>query len=84
MTQTSEHTPLPNVLARKQRRDPVQRAAENPKSLKLAICAMCWLCKDDGAGTPHKTKAAVRDCAEKTCPLWLHRGWQTVTTAKQG
>jgi hypothetical protein len=82
MTQTAEPIHPPSVLARKQRRDPVQRAADNPKSLKLAVSAMCWVCKKDGDGTPHKTKAAVRDCADTACPLWPHRGWQTVTTAK--
>jgi hypothetical protein len=78
-TATAEEAPL-SEKARKQRMSPVERAAANPKSLKLAIQARCFQCQDTGVGTPHITKSQVRDCAVTSCALWPHRGWQSVTT----
>lgn len=67
---------------RKQRLSPAERAAANPKSLRLAICAMCFNCQGGDMQAPHVTKSFVRDCKTKSCPLWSVRGWQNTTTRK--
>lgn len=74
-------TPLSDKGA-KQRRTPLQRAQDNPGSMRLAIDAMCFQCQDDGMNTPHVTKGRVRDCSTEKCPLWHVRGWRGVTTRK--
>lgn len=56
--------------------NPVEKAKENPGSLKLAVKAHCWTCC--GAGADAGVKFHVRDCAVKSCSLWPHRPWQTI------
>lgn len=53
---------------------PIQRAAENPSSRKLAIAAKCWECMG-GAGTPG-AKRLVGECVSVRCPLHPLRPWQ--------
>lgn len=58
-----------------ERRDPIERAERNPRSLRLAITAKCWSCVC-GDADPNP-RGRIRDCAcSKTCPLWPHRPYQ--------
>jgi len=82
MSDSELKPPIFSEKARRQRMTPAERANESPTSLKLAIAAYCYRCQDDGSGTPHLTKAAVRDCTQQKCELWRHRGWQSTTTGK--
>lgn len=50
--------------------DPIEKAKQNPKSKVLAIRAYCWDCCGG-------VKAEVTLCPSNTCPLWLHRPWQS-------
>ena len=52
------------------RLNPIQKAKENPTSLRLAINAMCYSCL--GSGTPQE----IRDCSSKLCPLHTVRPYQ--------
>ena len=45
------------------RLNPIQKAKENPTSLRLAINANCFQCL--GNGSPQE----IRDCSSKLCPL---------------
>ncbi len=56
--------------------NPIDKAKKNPNSLKLAIRAMCWTCegKDNDPGV----KQRVSLCSISSCPLWLHRPWQSI------
>jgi|TARA_R100000081_G_C4781507_1_gene151821 hypothetical protein len=51
------------------RKNPVQKAQENPQSKALAIAGKCYDCTFDSEaeGT---WKAQVRDCTCTDCPLW--------------
>lgn len=57
-------------------RNPVEQAQANPKSLKAAIKANCWLCV--GADADPGAKFRVRDCTVTRCALHSHRPWQDV------
>ena len=50
-------------------KDPIQKAKEHPKSLRLAIKAKCWECSCF-------TRVEVTHCTAKDCPLWFQRPWQ--------
>lgn len=54
------------------RLNPIERSNANPKSLRLAINAMCFECLG-------KTGSAqeIRDCTAKNCPLYKVRQYQT-------
>ena len=52
------------------RLNPIQKAKENPTSLRLAINAMCYSCL--GCGTAQE----IRDCTAKTCALYPVRPHQ--------
>lgn len=52
------------------RLNPIQKAKENPTSLRLAINANCFQCL--GSGTPQE----IRDCSSKLCPLHPVRPYQ--------
>lgn len=59
---------------------PAERAAKHPKSKSLAIAAYCYhACQAETSPNCWATKAAVRDCPNTACPLWPHRGWQTIS-----
>jgi hydroxyethylthiazole kinase-like sugar kinase family protein len=49
--------------------DPIEKAAANPKSLRMAINAMCYDCVCGN-------RAEVSRCEVKTCPLYQVRPWQ--------
>lgn len=62
------------------RLSPREKAAANPTSAKLAIAAHCYHeCQGETATNSHSTKFLVKNCADKGCVLWPHRGWQTMT-----
>ena len=48
---------------------PIEKAKQNPKSLRYAINAMCFDCSG-------YSKADVKRCHITTCPLHRHRPWQ--------
>lgn len=57
-----------------ERTDPIEKAAKNPKSLRLAINAKCWDCQ--GGETPG-TRQRIRTCeCGKHCSLFAVRPYQ--------
>lgn len=63
--------------AAKQKRSPLERSRDNPKSPKLAIAAYCYhSCHKEIAPNSHTTKRAIKNCQVTDCPLWPHRGFQ--------
>jgi len=52
------------------RLDPIQKAKENPKSLRLAINAKCYECCDG-------SRAEIRNCSAHGCPLRNLRPYQS-------
>ena len=56
--------------------DPIKKALARPRSLRLAINAMCWDCI--GAGADPNPRAAIRECSIMTCPLNRVRPYQKV------
>lgn len=64
---------------------PREKAAANPKSAKLAIAAYCYHeCIGEQETNSHTSKLTVKNCADGACPLWPHRGWQTITGGNVG
>lgn len=55
--------------------NPYERLQKNPKSLRLAINAMCWQCQ--GEGHDPNVREAIRDCNIRGCALYSQRPWQT-------
>ncbi len=54
--------------------NPIEKSRRNPKSLRLAInamCAYCMGCPDPG------WKGQIRDCTATSCPLHPQRPYQT-------
>ena len=49
--------------------DPIEKAKQNPKSLRAAINGKCYDCVCF-------MKREVTFCTAKDCPLWLLRPWQ--------
>jgi hypothetical protein len=60
--------------------DPIKKALARPRSLRLAINAMCWDCI--GAGADPNPRAAIRECSITRCPLHTLRPYQKVEDAK--
>lgn len=59
---------------------PMQKAAANPKSKTLAIAAHCYhICRGETDTNSHTAKLEIKNCPDKLCPLWNHRGWQKIT-----
>lgn len=59
-----------------ERLDPLEKAARNPKSMRLAINAMCWDCV--GGNADPSPRQRIRDCEIPKCPLWPLRPHQSV------
>lgn len=53
---------------------PIEKAQENPKSLRLAINAKCYDCM--GCGFDGHPANEIRLCEISDCPLWLVRPYQ--------
>ncbi len=53
---------------------PYERAAENPKSRRLAIHAQCFSC--EGEDSDPGWKARIGSCTIPTCPLYSFRPYQ--------
>ena len=58
------------LIERPQQVNPIEKAKQNPTSLKFAINAKCFDCS--GFERP-----GVRDCEFNDCPLHHQRPWQT-------
>lgn len=58
--------------------NPIQRAHENPGSLRMAINAMCYHCQGGLENTPPDPgwKWAIGNCTVDLCPLHPHRAYQ--------
>lgn len=56
------------------RKDPIEKARENPKSLRLAINAKCYDCI--GAGADPSPRKEIGQCPCQDCPLWPVRPFQ--------
>lgn len=52
-----------------QTKSPVEKARENPRSMRLAINAKCWDCTCF-------QKSEVTKCVMTDCSLWNLRPWQ--------
>lgn len=57
-----------------ERLDPVEKARRNPRSLRLAVSAMCVRCM--GGGDGHVPRREIRECTAPSCPLWAVRPYQ--------
>lgn len=57
-----------------ERFDPIQKAASNPKSLRLAISAKCWDCQ--GAEADPDIRGRIGSCPVTKCPLHPVRPYQ--------
>lgn len=51
---------------------PIEKLAENPKSLRLAVNAQCFDCM----GRSSTAASDIRGCTAKTCPLFSVRPYQ--------
>lgn len=61
-------------------KSPMEAAKAKPKSKTLAIAAHCYhICRGEESSNSRIAKFEVKNCPDKTCPLWLHRGWQNMT-----
>ncbi len=58
-------------------KNPIEKANENPKSLRLAINGKCWDCI--GAGCDPNPREAIKNCVIKDCTLWPVRPYQEKT-----
>lgn len=56
-------------------KNPVEKAKENPNSLRFAINAKCYEC--EGGDTDPNVRWRIGNCVcEDTCPLWNVRPYQ--------
>lgn len=57
------------------KKTPVEKLQKNPRSLRLAINAMCWECQ--GGGGDPKVNHRIKNCeVGKICPLYFVRPYQ--------
>lgn len=54
--------------------NPIEKAAANPKSLRLAINGKCFDCV--GAGHDPNPRKEIGQCPSTDCPLWNVRPYQ--------
>lgn len=54
---------------------PLEKAKANPKSLRAALNAECWVCSG-------YQRHEVTICEIKDCPLWKLRPWQPKSKKK--
>lgn len=57
------------------RLNPAERALMNPRSLRWAIKAKCFVCC--GGGQDDGVRVRIRECTVVICPLHVHRPYQT-------
>jgi hypothetical protein len=55
-------------------RNPLEKLALNPKSLRYAVNAMCYQCEGEDADPGVKRR--IGECAIKSCALWAVRPYQ--------
>ncbi len=55
-------------------KNPMEKAAERPDSLRLAINAMCYDCI--GQDADPDWRGSIRECSCTKCPLWSVRKFQ--------
>lgn len=57
-----------------ERLNPIERAAKNPNSLRLAITAKCYECL--GGADAKSIRREIRECTSPKCPLYPVRPYQ--------
>lgn len=58
---------------------PAEKAAKNPKSMRLAIQAHCYhTCHGVDEYNSNKTKRDIKNCSNTNCHLWPVRGWRNL------
>ena len=65
-----------------ERLNPTERAAKNPRSLRLAVTAKCFECV--GSGQDRGWRDCVRECTVTRCSLWRVRPGARTAIAAQG
>ena len=58
-----------------ERFNPMEKAEQNPKSLRLAINAKCYVCGGEDADPGWRGR--IKDCIIPDCPLYPLRPFQT-------
>jgi hypothetical protein len=61
-------------ITRGERKDPIQKLATNPKSLRLSVNAKCYDC--EGGDADPGVRARIGGCKVTTCGLWAVRPYQ--------
>lgn len=56
--------------------NPIEKSKREPKSLRLAITALCYDCV--GAEMADNYRQEVKNCTVKRCPVYHVRPWQEV------
>jgi len=56
------------------KKDPIQKALENPKSMRCAINAKCWDC--NGCDADPAPRWRIANCPMTDCPLYPQRPFQ--------
>lgn len=54
---------------------PGEKLAENPRSMRAAINAMCWQCMG-GDGADPGWRNMIRNCTSPKCALWNFRPYR--------
>lgn len=57
------------LMGKSKKLNPMEKAKQNPKSLRSAINAFCYECCCE-------QRPEVKDCSAGDCPLHKHRPWQ--------
>lgn len=64
------------------RRDPIEKAASKPTSLRLACSAKCFDCVGRDADPGWRKR--IGECSVTRCPLWPVRPYQRGAEAEEG
>lgn len=76
---------MPDTEKTTRRLSPKEKAAANPRNIKLAVAAYCYHdCNGEIAVNSHSTKFAIKNCSSKDCQLWSFRGWQDISGGTTG
>lgn len=69
----------PYTMGLRKRKTPIEKAHDNPNSLRLAINGKCFDCV--GCGFDPYPENEIRNCQITTCPLWNVRPYQNKKSA---
>lgn len=57
-------------------RTPIEKAQDNPNSLRFAVNAKCWQCCGEGYDGPKATVDCIASCSVRECSLWNLKPYQ--------